>query len=67
MAEKAKICDVSRMPDYCSLGCKVADTSQAGFGCREIAIAEHEMRTHGGQGKYAASKLLKGRITGSCT
>ncbi len=67
MAEKAKICDASRMPDYCSLGCKVADTSQAGFGCREIAIAEHEMPgLMAVREKYAASKPLKGaRITGS--
>jgi adenosylhomocysteinase len=42
---------------------KVADISLAGFGRKEIQLAEHEMAT---RAEYAASQPLKGaRITGS--
>jgi adenosylhomocysteinase len=68
MAEKAKKLNQEiRLSDYCGLGCKVADASQAEFGRREITIAEHEMPgLMAVREKYAASKPLKGaRITGS--
>jgi adenosylhomocysteinase len=68
MAEKVKkMKQEIRLSDYCGLGCKVADASQAEFGRKEITIAEHEMPgLMAVREKYAASKPLKGaRITGS--
>ncbi|HPI94310.1 MAG TPA: adenosylhomocysteinase [Deltaproteobacteria bacterium] len=67
MAEKAKKQDVTGLPDYCGLNCKVADASQAEFGRKEIAISEHEMPgLMAVRKKYAAAKPLSGaRITGS--
>jgi adenosylhomocysteinase len=67
MAKSAKILKLSRIPDYCSLGCKVADMSLKDFGRKEIEIAEQEMPgLMAVRKKYAASKPLKGaRITGS--
>ncbi len=68
MAEKVKkMKQEIRLSDYCGLGCKVADASQAEFGRKEITIAEHEMPgLMAVREKYSASKPLKGaRITGS--
>ncbi|HOW99657.1 MAG TPA: adenosylhomocysteinase [Deltaproteobacteria bacterium] len=55
------------IPDYCGLGCKVADPSLRDFGRKEIEIAEQEMPgLMAVRRKYSSSKPLKGaRITGS--
>ncbi len=67
MAEKVQNIEAARMPEYCGLGCRVADSSQAEFGRKEIAIAEHEMPgLMAVRRKYAAARPLEGaRITGS--
>ena len=67
MAEKIQKREAAGLPDYCGLGCKVADSSQAEFGRKEITIAEHEMPgLMAVREKYAAARPLKGaRITGS--
>ena len=67
MAKSAKKMTLAGIPDYCGLGCKVADPSLRDFGRKEIEIAEQEMPgLMAVRRKYASSKPLKGaRITGS--
>jgi adenosylhomocysteinase len=67
MAESVTKLDKIQLPDYSGLDYKVADTSLAEFGHKEIAISEHEMPgLMAIREKYAQSQPLKGtRITGS--
>ena len=67
MAKSVKKMTLAGIPDYCGLGCKVADLSLRDFGRKEIEIAEQEMPgLMAVRRKYASSKPLKGaRITGS--
>ena len=67
MAKSAKKMTLAGIPDYCGLGCKVADPSLRDFGRKEIEIAEQEMPgLMAVRRKYSSSKPLKGaRITGS--
>ncbi len=67
MAKSAKKMTLADIPDYCGLGCKVADPSLRDFGRKEIEIAEQEMPgLMAVRRKYSSSKPLKGaRITGS--